>query len=191
MVFTRPARRWRAALGDGATWRGRYLVFPALLSPGTPVFRAVWAAPGGADVPATDSVLSVLRPLRWAAWLVALALFVLVPVALAIHPPSAWLPGLLALIYLPTLLAVAQLARRRTSLGLARKDVAAIAFDVLACPPFALNLVRRVSLRCGLALPAEAFAETVLDAAARARLRRERDARRELLAGADDTGDPA
>lgn len=195
MVFAKPARRWQAALGDGATWRGRYLMFPALLSPGTPVFRAAWSDAGVADAPAAEAVLTVLRPLRWAAWLVALALalalFALVPLALAIHLPPAGLLGLLALIYLPTLLAVAYLARRRSVLGLARRDVAAIAFDVLACPPFALNLVRRVSLRCGLAQPAAAFAETVLEAASQARLRRALDARRALLADADDAEDSA
>lgn len=187
MVFAKPARRWRAALGDGATWGGRYLTFPALLSPGAPVFRAAWGDAGVAGAPATEVVLRALRPLRWMAWLVALALFALVPLALTVHLPPVWLLGLLALIYLPTLLAVAHLARRRAMLGLTRRALAAIAFDVLACPPFALNLVRRVTLRCGLAQPAPAFAGTMLDAASQARLRQALEVRRALLADEDGT----
>jgi hypothetical protein len=191
VVFARPLRRWRAALGEGATWQGRFLAFPALSAPGAPVFRAVWSEGGRtARAPATERVLGVLRPLRWAAWLVAFALFALVPLALLLHASQGWLLGLLALIYLPTLLAVAHLARYRAALGLAWGELAAIAFDVLACPPFALNLVRRVTLRCGLAQPATTFADAVLDAASRARLGRALEARRALLAddgGAEDS----
>ena len=184
VVFMRKARRWSAAIGDGAIVGGRYLAFPALLSPGSPVFRAAWDADLGGEVrPTTATVLGVLRPLRWQAWLLALALFAVVPLALALHFPPTWLLGVLAVIYLPTALAMLHIARRREILGLTRREVAAIAFDVLACPPFALNLVRRVSLRCGLADAAPVFADAVLDAASRARLQQSLDARRALLAG--------
>ncbi|WP_415252671.1 hypothetical protein [Thermomonas sp.] len=181
LVFTKPARRWLAALGDGATFGGRYLAFPALLSPGSPVFRAAWNAPADAGAPALEAVLRVVRPLRWHAWLLALALFVLVPAALALHASSACLLGLLALIYLPTMLAVLYLVRRRGPLGLSRKELASIAFDAIACPPFALNLVRRVTLRCGLPQAAPAFADAVLDAPARARLQQALETRWALL----------
>lgn len=184
VVFMRKARRWSAAIGDGAIVGGRYLAFPALLSPGSPVFRAAWNADPRGDAPqATATVLGVLCPLRWQAWLLAFALFAVVPLALALHFPPTWLLGVLAVIYLPTAVAMLHVARRREMLGLSRRDVAAIAFDVLACPPFALNLVRRVSLRCGLADAAPVFADAVLDAASRAGLQQSLDARRALLAG--------
>lgn len=191
MVFARPLRRWRAALGEGATWQGRFLAFPALFAPGAPVFRAVWSEGGRRRAPATGRVLAVLRPLRWAAWLVAFALFALVPLALLLHASQGWLLGLLALIYLPTLLAVTHLARHRAALELAWGELAAIAFDVLACPPFALNLVRRVTLRCGLAQPAALFADAVLDASSRVRLERALEARRALLEDDGGTEDSA
>lgn len=182
LVFSRPLRRWRAALGEGATWQGRFLAFPAVFAPGAPVFRAVWSEGGKRRAPATGRVLAVLRPLRWAAWLLAIALFALVPLALLLHVSQAWLLGLLALIYLPTLLAVVHVARHRVALRLAWGDVATIAFDVLACPPFALNLVRRVTLRCGLSQPVAAFADAVLDDGAKSRLALAMEARRALLA---------
>lgn len=190
VVFAQPLRRWRAALGEGATWQGRFLAFPAVFAPGAPVFRAVWSDGGRRRAPATGRVLAVLRPLRWVAWLVAFALFALVPLALLLHVSQAWLLGLLALIYLPTLLAVAHLARHRAALRLAGRDLATIAFDVLACPPFALNLVRRVTLRCGLSQPVSAFAEAALDDGAKARLALAMQARRALLAD-DSAGESA
>lgn len=190
VVFTKPARRWVAALGDGATWGGRFLGFPALLSPGAPVFRLAWGVRAeNAQRPELEVVLRAVRPLRWLAWLLAIALFGLVPLALAMHWPPSWLLGLLALIYLPTLLAMLWLLRWRTTLGLSGRDIASMGFDVIACPPFALNLIRRVTLRCGLAQSADVFADAVLDPASRARLQRAWEARRALLADGDVQGD--
>lgn len=182
VVFTKPARRWTAALGNGSLLGGRYLAFPGMLSPGSPVFRTSWRAdPQSAACPASDEVLGVVRPLRWHAWWLAFALFALVPLALTWHAPPAWWLGLLALVYLPTMLATWHVARLRRRLSLSRKDVAAIAFDVIACPPFALNLARRVTLRCGLAQSAPAFADRVLDPASRLRLEASWETRRRLL----------
>lgn len=189
VVFTKPARRWTAALGDGAILGGRYLAFPALLSPGSPVFRTTWNVdPNAAARSPSDVVLGVVRPLRWHAWWLAFALFALVPLALTWHAQPAWWLGLLALVYLPTVLATWYVARRRLRLGLSRREVAAIAFDVVACPPFALNLARRLTLRCGLAQAAPEFADTVLDPASRMRLEGSLGLRRDLL---QDDGDQA
>lgn len=185
VLFSKPLQRWGAAFGEGATWRGRFLAFPVLMCPGAPLLRATW---GGDRTPservAVEHMLRTLRPLRWLAWPVALGLFGLVPLALIRHWPPTWVLGLLLLIYLPTVLAVMVLWLRREQLGLSGKAVAAIAFDVLACPPFALNLVRRVTLRSELAMPASAFAETVLDAQSLARLQQQWQIRCALL---DDT----
>jgi hypothetical protein len=87
-----------------------------------------------------------------------------VPLALLLHWPSQRLPGLLLAIYLPTVAAVVLLAWQRQALGLSRAVLASIALDVLACPPFAPNLVRRITWRMPLADPA-AFAREVLPAA--------------------------
>ena len=189
VVFAQPLRRWQAALGEGATWQGRFLAFPAVFAPGAPVFRAGWSDGGRRRAPATGRVLAVLRPLRWVAWLVAFALFALVPLALLLHVSQAWLLGLLALIYIPTLLAVVHVARHRAALRLSRSDLAMIAFDVLACPPFALNLVRRVTLRCGLSQHVAEFVDAALDDSEKARLALAVEARRALLAnnGAEES----
>jgi len=168
VLFMRWRGGWRASVGSDFTLGGRYLALPALLLPGTPILRAHWPrqdAVAGDDAGASmDAMARRLRPLAWSCRLVALLLFVAVPLALLRHWPSQWLLGLLLAIYLPTAVAVAWLAWQRQALGLSRAVLATIALDVLACPPFAPNLVRRVSLRMPLADPA-AFAREVLPAA--------------------------
>lgn len=193
VVFTRTGRRWRAVLGQGAAWSGRSLSLPTGLSPGSPLLRSAWRVPEVASpsVPLVQ-LLAVVAPLRWHAWLLAASLLLGVPAALYWRPGPFWLLALLGLIYLPTLAAVLYLWHRRQMAGLSRRQVLAIAFDVLACPPFALNLVSRVTLRCGPALPAAELAAQLLDSTDGAALDQAIAARREqlrgLYAGTDDKG---
>lgn len=191
VVFAQCGRRWRASIGAGFMLAGRYPVLPALLSPGAPVFRSTWGASVQGHPPAADLILPVVGPLRWPARLIALLLFLALPLALLVNLDPRLMLGLLGLLYLVSSLSVAYVAHRRGILGLSRKDIAAIAFDVIACPPFAINLVRRITLRCGLAVPAGEFAAAVLDADAHARLLRVLGARDGLAAdGVDrDQGD--
>ncbi len=178
VVFAKCGSRWYAPMGGGFMLAGRYPVMLAFLSPGAPVFRASWNTPVAGDGPEMNAMLSAMRPLRWPARLIATLLFLVVPVALWVNLDPRLMLGVLGLLYLASSLSVAYVARRRFALGLSRKDIASIAFDVIACPPFAINLVRRVTLRCGLRVPAGEFAMMVLDAKAHARLQRTLDARR-------------
>jgi hypothetical protein len=189
VVFAQCGRRWRASMGAGFMLAGRYLVLPAVFSPGAPVFRVAWGASVQGNPPATGVLLPMLRPLRWPARLIALLLFLVLPLALLVNLDPRWMLGLLGLLYLVASLSVAHVARRRSILGLSRKDIAAIAFDVIACPPFAINLVRRITLRGGLAVPACEFAASVLDADAQAGLLRVLGARSGIAAGGVDRGD--
>lgn len=191
VVFAKCGRTWRASMGAGFLLAGRYPALPAWWLPGAPVFRSAWRTPAASDGPAMDVLLSVLHPLRWPARLIALLLFVVVPLALWVNAAPRLMLGLLVVLYASSSLSVAYVAFRRSALGLSRKDVVAIAFDVIACPPFAINLVRRVTLRCGLRVGGSDFAAEVLDAPAHARLLRILDARATTLPEPSDSGDDA
>ena len=191
VAFVKYGGKWSAPVGAGFMLAGRYLALPGLWSPGAPVFRSVRRAPAAEERPAVDALLAVLRPLRWPARLVALLLFLVVPVSLLVNLAPRLMLGLLGSLYLTSVLSVAYVARRRAALGLSRRDVAAIAFDVIACPPFAINLVRRVTLRCGLGVAAGEFAAAVLDASAHTRLAGILDARCAVMpVRADDDATP-
>ena len=176
----RRGKRWQALVGN-ALFAGRYPVLPAPWAPGAPVFRADWATAGAAqatDRPGVEALLGLLRPLRWPARALAMVLFVAVPAALLWYPHPVLMLGLLCVAYLLAAGSMAYVARRRIALGLSRKDVVAIGIDAIACPPFAINLARRISLRHGLDASADAFAQVVLDAPAQAHLQATMQARR-------------
>ncbi|RQR34811.1 hypothetical protein [Burkholderia sp. Bp9142] len=79
-------------------------------------------------------------------WVVATGLFVLLPLGLFTEYGHVALWAALACIYVPALAGICVAWRDRHALGLSVGDWASLAFDVLACPPHALNLVRKLSL---------------------------------------------
>ena len=187
VVFVKSGAHWRAPVGTGFMLAGRYPALPGLIVPGAPIFRSVWCAPAAANEPNTELLLQILRPLRWPARFIALLLFLVLPLALFVNMGPQLMLALLCLLYVTSCLSVAYVARRRFVLGLSRKDVIAIAFDVIACPPFAINLVRRVTLRCGLTVSADQFAVAVLNANAHAKLVRVLEARSDAMPKQDDS----
>jgi hypothetical protein len=141
--------RWRAGFGARSwRWGGRepYLANPLL--PHEPVFRLRWSLQGvgGSDrsvarpVGARDEVLW-LTPGAWVTWLL---LFVVIPWALLAKGPHVPLLAAAGLLYLSIAasLVCAWLVRDKAALG--ARAFAVLAFECLACPPYAANIVRRV-----------------------------------------------
>lgn len=187
VVLVQRRRGWQAVLGSEATFSGRYPALPALLAPGAGVLRMRWghAAVGAADVAALHASLARATPLRWPARIMAALLLGVLPVALLVDVTSNALLVLLAAIYVTSIGAVAYLIRHRRAFALTRGALASIALDVIACPPFAINLVRRLTLRLAHDMPPEQLAAAVLEPHACERVFAQ--ARRRLaLAGIDN-----
>jgi hypothetical protein len=141
--------RWRAGFGP-RDWRLRgrapWLCHP--FKPQQPVLRLHWdaavAAPAPASAPAdVPGELLVLGP--WVGLIWAL-LFVALPLAFYAHLGLRVLLAVLAELYVVILVTLVLVYRRRAALGLSRRAFGVLAFEVLACAPYAANLVRRLSL---------------------------------------------
>jgi hypothetical protein len=179
VVFTRGRRRWRGTLGSGMLLGGRYLVMPGAWTPGLPVFRACWseARPrSDARVP-MRVLLRALRPLQWASRVLAVLLFVALPMLLWLKPGTEWMLALVVGLYGIAIACVAWAWRCRRAFGLDGKGIALLAFDVVACPPFAVNVVMKLTLRLGLPRTAEVFAQRMLAPEAGVALMRAANAR--------------
>jgi hypothetical protein len=150
---------WAVAFGSrGFTLRGRPACLLSLWAPHRPVFRLTLRDTrlGKPSAPASESgapsaeawgeLRSAFGPLTRLPWEVALGLFVFLPLGLftAYGYRALWAAVLWA--YGPALWGVIVAWRCRHTFGLTSAQWAAIAFDVLACPPHALNLVRKLSL---------------------------------------------
>lgn len=179
VLFVHGRRGWEGTLGSGFVLGGRYVALPGVFAPGRPVFRACWSegAPRSKAHAPMRTVLQALRPLRWASRVLFVLLFVGMPVGLSLKASNEWMLALVAALYGIALLCVAWAWRCRRVFGLDRKGLAALAFDVIACPPFAVNVVAKITLRLGLPQAPEVFARRMLRAEDWAGLERDAKAR--------------
>ncbi|WP_028102313.1 hypothetical protein [Pseudoduganella violaceinigra] len=142
--------RWSLHFGaEHYTLRGKEPFVPNPLLPHRPVFPMRWkqqvdAAPKPAQrwTPPHFGPYKVLAPL---VWLMALALFGLIPAGLFSRYGNLAVAAGILLFYSTALVALAYVWFKRRALQLSPRQVASLAFESLTCPPFALNLVRHIS----------------------------------------------
>jgi hypothetical protein len=153
LVFTRRRRAWSIAQ-SAFLLAGRRVYVPNPLTPATPLFRVRWSESdprqeqeGGAGL---DRFFSALRPVQYLVSAL-LVILLLVPVELLLFGTGVELLAVIAAFYLVILVTLGYVYVRRHQLLLSGRSFLALCFDSLACAPFAINLVRKLSLRHGLA----------------------------------------
>jgi len=143
------ARRRGFVVSGGSSLElgGRHLFMPNPCCPHRVLLRLAWSG-----------TASPLQRVRWQrvgftlaalapwTWLLLGLFFVGLPCALWFGSHAVLL-GWLLLTYLVIVVMLAQVYRRRKALNLSARAVLALAFDALLCAPFALNIVRKISLR--------------------------------------------
>ena len=141
--------RWLVRFGSGnVRLMGKDLFLPNPLLPHRPLYRLSWripALPARADGKWQErrALFRSLAPMTWG---MALALFVLLPLGLFSRLGEPMLLAALVLLYLSILAALSWVAFHRVRLPLPAKMLVLLAMECLVCPPFALNLVRTISL---------------------------------------------
>ncbi|WP_426341376.1 hypothetical protein ACN9MZ_06330 [Pseudoduganella sp. S-14] len=144
--------RWSLHFGaEHYTLRGKEPFLPNPLLPHRPAFRLRWKQQMVAAAPASQrwtppsfDPYKVLAPFIW---LMALSLFGLIPAGLFSRYGNVAIAAGILLFYAAALLALAYVWFKRGALQLTGRQVGALAFESLTCPPFALNLVRHISWR--------------------------------------------
>jgi hypothetical protein len=162
------AQRWSAITArPGFLIAGRTLCVLNPFTPHRPAFRLHWDF-HQLDSEIQDTAWSAraqelrrLAPTALGAWL---ALFVLLPLGL-FTPLGAYvvIPAV-GLLYGATLFGLFRLRRQGTLLALSGRRFMGFAFECLACPPFAVNMMRRIALASRIAEPLPLAAVRLLDA---------------------------
>lgn len=137
-----PVGRWRL------TGKIPYLCNP--FTPFNPLFRAAWphsASPSDSEAASrTERLAKSLSVFRLMIAALTAVLLVAIPVVIFRVGTGAWFYGALVTIYLTIVLMLIVAFRKRFDLGLSVKQLSMFAFEFLACPPFAVNFVRKISL---------------------------------------------
>lgn len=170
LLIPRRYGTWGAMFGaESFLVRGKEPCLPNPFLPHRPLYRFSWRTEGLVGPcqpwipPGNEHVL--LAPFIWT---MALALFVVLPLGLFTHLGHLAVAAGVILFYANALAVLALVWFKRNTLGISGKRFASLALESLSCPPFALNLVRHISLA---GFPDEDFlsvADRLLPAAERA-----------------------
>ena len=166
VMFVNTGNGWRATTGSGFQFRGRYVYLPNALTPHHGAFRAHWtwtpSATTTEHIPGLQHFVGALASLRKGCVLLWALLLVALPFLLAVYPHPVALLALLGSVYATVAAIILSAYRYRGALQLTTKDIAALALEGFACPPFAINTVRKVCLRREIKEGAVAFAARLL-----------------------------
>jgi hypothetical protein len=156
-VISPAGKEWLAASAkNGWTLRGRSLFLPNLLTPHRPIYRLLW---NSSRIDAASEIdwqaeKRLYRPLIPVVYGMGVALFGLLPAALFYFRSDIVLLACAVLIYLQSLFAGIALFTGRQRLHISSRKAWALFVECLLCPPFAINLIRKLSSQRA---PAETF----------------------------------
>ena len=175
VVFTCDgAKRWAVTTGrSGLVFAGRTLCVLNPFTPHRPSFRLNWQFDGlqPDDDPAWSARAQDLKTLAPATLAAAIALYILLPLGMFTPLGRYAVIPAVVLLYGSTVFALLQLRRKEIVKTFSRKRFLGFAFECIACPPFAVNMVRRLTLGLRIAEPVPLAAVRLLDADRWAQLR--------------------
>ena len=126
--------------------RGKELFVPNIFFPHRPLYRLSWSDKG---VPLADAWVAPKRAfpalVPWV-WGMEIALFMLLPLGLFSRFGDLMIVAMLLVFYGSATIALVWIWRNRAHLQCSSRRFAGLAFESLTCPPFALNLIRHLSL---------------------------------------------
>ncbi len=153
-LLIRGWRQWHCRLGaSGFEARRAFLLWPSLFQPHRPVYRLSWQSTDfglnrhSKSVDSMRANADTYRAFCIPIYLLAIALFVLLPTSLLGKMSDVARLTAALLVYLFTIVLSVLTWRYGKRHGEAlRKPARSLAIQILLCPPFALNVVRKLSL---------------------------------------------
>jgi hypothetical protein len=170
VIFTLQSGRWKWSGGSELILRGRRLYLPNPFTPQPLSLRACWSENRLDQV--ADNIAKIaalrrkLRPLGILDQLLLILLVFAMPAVIEFLGTGPALLVVFAACYLTVLVMIGLLYTQRAHLGLSTRQLLALSLDSVLCPPFAINLVRKIGLRQNLAGDAVVFAKENLPPAA-------------------------
>ena len=117
--------------------------------PNIPIFCGTWSiAPQASNIdvtPALDEFVDSAYPLNYFVIILLAMMCIFMPLALFFFGAGTVFLTITLSTYAIILIMLAVLYTKQSELGLSFKNYFSIAFDCIACPPFAINLLRKIT----------------------------------------------
>lgn len=142
--------RWRIVIGSALTLFGKRVCLGAPFQPWVMMFHGTWSEERVPAAPPQEwpaaQFSAALLPVRVLATLLLVLLLALPVIVLVGEQVAQRLLLTFAIYYVLIVISLTVIFLRRNALALRPRQFWMLSFDVIACAPFAVNLVRKVSL---------------------------------------------
>ena len=167
MVFLRDRRQWNFAY-PGNNWLllGRSPYIPNPLTPDIAIFRVYWSDTDQSSQNSNKSIeqfVTALVPLQYFVGVLLAQFFVVLPFVLFLYGSGPQLLWAFGAIYLNIAVILVVVYRKKDILGVSKRKFLVLSFESLACAPFALNILRKLTLHRSLVGDPIKFAKIMFD----------------------------
>jgi hypothetical protein len=150
LVLERVGHRWRAHAGVSSLISGKRPFVPNPMAPYRPLMRVSLGSlladkrVGRADY---AHFLNALAPFQMLSTCLLVLFFPVLPLVLFGFGTGAELLGWLVTVYAAVACIIYSMFRRRRVLELSHRELGLLAFEFVSCAPYAINVVRKLTLR--------------------------------------------
>jgi hypothetical protein len=125
----------------------KYPLLPNPLAPNVAIFRTSWPKDSQPiDKSKLDNFIQHLAPVQLVVNVLLLLLFIYIPVIALMYGSGSKLLIIFAMTYLFISVILFYIFNNKDELYISNSKFFSLVFESLACPPFALNMVRKISL---------------------------------------------
>lgn len=150
----------------------KFLIIPQPFCPHYLCFKVRWQLTShqdhqqviGDEIKTILNLQKILKPLQFMVYLNAVLTLILLPTALIYKSSYLYLAILILSIYAINLINITWIFVRRKQLHLSNLKFSYLFIDALLCPPFALNLLQKISLNYDFKTDAISLSQHLLDA---------------------------
>ncbi len=128
---------------------GKFIHLLNLFAPAALVFKANFSknTTESIELESLNSLLIELKPIKYTVSVLVVILLVLMPILIVRYGTGVSFLCAALSSYMAIIALSAYIFLKRKCLNLSNRDVASIVFDSLACPPFAINALHRITIR--------------------------------------------
>lgn len=150
LAFIKGRRFWHFSY-PGTNWSllGRRLYIPNPMTPDAPLFRLYWTESNqrsGNSEEFLETLLTTLVPLRYLMAALFMFFFAWLPAVLLLYGSGPQLLWMFGVIYLNISVILIFVYRNKGVLGVSDRRYIMLLFESLACAPFSLNILRKITL---------------------------------------------